>query len=956
MTTTATSKWLPGQLARARNRDWVVLQQEEPDIVRLRPIDGTEAETVGIYLPLEPDALSPTEYLPPDPESAGDFSGARLLRDALRLNLRNGAGPFRSMGRLSVVPRPYQFVPLIMALRLDPVRLLIADDVGVGKTIEAGMIARELLDRGTVRRIGVLCPPHLCEQWEEELRTKFNIDTAVIQSSRISRLERAMPRSDVSLYQHYRNLVVSIDFVKSDRNRQHFLDNAPDLIIMDEAHTAARPRGGRGVAQQQRYALARDLAKDPNRHVILTTATPHSGIEEGFRSLLGLLNPDFDSSEDADLPKAELTPHLIQRKRADLKRWLDVDTPFPERQAVERSYRMSADYHRLYQDILNYCREHVASKGMAEQRQRVRYWAALSILRCVLSSPWAARAALENRRSSRAGLHHDDSTSEGELTEELFGRQLVDSAEEDQATDYVPAVSLDDPDDPTTASEERRLSAFLRRAEALDGPEDDAKIREAVATVSGLLDEGYHPIVYCRFIQTAYYVANQLSSQLQSHHPNLRVSAVTGNDGDGEQRKELVLDLAEHSTRVLVATDCLSEGVNLQEHYDAVIHYDLPWNPNRLEQREGRVDRFGQSKPTIKTVLLYGADNEVDLVVLDVLLRKAQTIRQRLGITVPVPVAAEQVVNTLVNSVLLRGRSQGLQTTLALQTSEVSRLHATWDQVADQEEETRAYFAQHGIEPDVVDRELREMEPVLGSAADIQRFLNNALQRFNGELGSTRTAGVFRLHPGDLRDGIADQNGRLQFPMNVAFDGVPQPSVTLMGRNHPVVAAAAEAVLAKALEAQDPLFARAGAIVTTAVERRTAVLILRLRFLIQASDGGTESQQFAEEVVAAAFQGQDDGIRWLGDDPDCGQEDALRLLAEAQPVVNMSPSERSEHVRWALARLQDGWDDDIVTQRADALEAAHCRLRQTVQGGQATVEPHRPPDIIGCYVLTPAAV
>ena len=495
MTTTATRKWLPGQLARARNRDWVVLQQEEPDIVRLRPIDGTEGETVGIYLPLEPDALSPTEYLPPDPESAGDFSGARLLRDALRLNLRNGAGPFRSMGRLSVVPRPYQFVPLIMALRLDPVRLLIADDVGVGKTIEAGMIARELLDQGTVRRIGVLCPPHLCEQWEEELRTKFNIDTAVIQSSRISRLERAMPRSDVSLYQHYRNLVVSIDFVKSDRNRQHFLDNAPDLIIMDEAHTAARPRGGRGVTQQQRYALARDLAKDPNRHVILTTATPHSGIEEGFRSLLGLLNPDFDSSEDADLPKAELTPHLIQRKRADLKRWLDVDTPFPERQAVERSYRMSADYHRLYQDILNYCREHVASKGMAEQRQRVRYWAALSILRCVLSSPRAARAALENRRSSRDGLHHDDSTSDGELTEELFGRQLVDSAEEDQATDYVPAVSLNDPDDPTTASEESRLSAFLRRAEALDGPEHDAKIREAVATVSDLLDEGYHPIV-----------------------------------------------------------------------------------------------------------------------------------------------------------------------------------------------------------------------------------------------------------------------------------------------------------------------------------------------------------------------------------------------------------------------------------------------------------------------------
>jgi superfamily II DNA or RNA helicase len=516
-----------------------------------------------------------------------------------------------------------------MALRLDPVRLLIADDVGVGKTIEAGMIARELLDRGTVRRIGVLCPPHLCEQWEEELRTKFNIDTAVIQSSRISRLERAMPRSDVSLYQHYRNLVVSIDFVKSDRNRQHFLDNAPDLIIMDEAHTAARPRGGRGGAQQQRYALARDLAKDPNRHVILTTATPHSGIEEGFRSLLGLLNPEFDSSEDADLPKAELTPHLIQRKRADLKRWLDVDTPFPERQAVERSYRMSADYHRLYQDILNYCREHVASKGMDEQRQRVRYWAALSILRCVLSSPWAARAALENRRPSRDQLRHDDSPGEGELSEELFGRQLVDSAEEDQATDYVPSVSFEDPDDTTNASEERRLSAFLRRAEALAGPEHDAKIRETVATVSGLLDEGYHPIVYCRFIQSAYYVADQLRSQLQSRHPGLRVSAATGNDGDGEQRKEIVLDLARHSTRVLVATDCLSEGVNLQEHYDAVIHYDLPWNPNRLEQRMGRIHRYGQEHEVHIVNLVANTTREGSVLVR--LMEKLERMRAQLG-------------------------------------------------------------------------------------------------------------------------------------------------------------------------------------------------------------------------------------------------------------------------------------------------------------------------------------
>ena len=139
--------YVPGALVRARGRDWIVLPNEEPGVLRLRPVDGLDAEAVGIYRSLEPDAVEPSRYLPPDPEKAGDFTGGLLLRDAVRLGLRSGAGPFRSMGRLSVAPRPYQFVPLIMALRMDPVRLLIADDVGVGKTIEASMIARELLDR-----------------------------------------------------------------------------------------------------------------------------------------------------------------------------------------------------------------------------------------------------------------------------------------------------------------------------------------------------------------------------------------------------------------------------------------------------------------------------------------------------------------------------------------------------------------------------------------------------------------------------------------------------------------------------------------------------------------------------------------------------------------------------------------------------------------------------------------
>ena len=165
----------PGSLVRARGRDWVVIPSDVDQLVRLRPVDGVDEDEVGLFLPLERDAIKPSDYPPPDPESAGDFTSALLLQDAVRLTLRRGAGPFRSIGRLSVIPRPYQYVPLIMALRLDPVRLLIADDVGVGKTIEAAMIARELLDRGVARRLAVVCAPHLCDQWAQELSEKFNI-------------------------------------------------------------------------------------------------------------------------------------------------------------------------------------------------------------------------------------------------------------------------------------------------------------------------------------------------------------------------------------------------------------------------------------------------------------------------------------------------------------------------------------------------------------------------------------------------------------------------------------------------------------------------------------------------------------------------------------------------------------------------------------------------------------
>ena len=242
-----------GSIVSARTREWIVLPSTDPDLLRLRPLTGRGGDVIGVLPALE--TVTTGSFPLPPAERVGDAVSTRLLYDATRLRLRDGAAPFRSIGRYGFTPRPYQFVPLVMALRQEPVRLLIADDVGIGKTIEAGMIARELIDRGIVRRIAVICPAHLCDQWRRELAEKFSIDAVVVQPATFARLERALPRQDQSVFGSYQHLVVSIDFVKSRPHNEAFILAAPDLVIVDEAHGAARPPSQSGRAQQLRQGL-----------------------------------------------------------------------------------------------------------------------------------------------------------------------------------------------------------------------------------------------------------------------------------------------------------------------------------------------------------------------------------------------------------------------------------------------------------------------------------------------------------------------------------------------------------------------------------------------------------------------------------------------------------------------------------------------------------------------------
>jgi superfamily II DNA or RNA helicase len=934
-----------GSLVRARGREWVVLPESDDDMVVLRPLGGTEDEVTGIYLPLEP--VEPARFDLPDPAQVGDHRSCRLLRDAVRLSSRAGAGPFRSFARIAVEPRPYQLVPLLMALKLDPVRLLIADDVGIGKTIEACLVARELLDRGEVRRIAVLCPPHLAEQWQKELSDKFRLDAELVLPSTASRLERPCHVGQ-SLFELYPHVVVSLDFIKSDRRRHEFARTCPELVIVDEAHTCAFGYEGRG-GRHQRQQLLRQLTADSTRHLILVTATPHSGKEETFRSLLSLLDPDFahlpeDLTGSQNEPhRRRLAAHFVQRRRADIRYFMHTDTPFPAREEREETYALSPEYRRLFERVLQYSRETVIDPAGGQRRRRVQWWSVLALLRSIGSSPAAAAATLRNRTP----------TADAETAEDVdeLGRRLVfdiDSEDQAEGLDVIPGS---DPGEETsdTGRTRRRLLEMAREAEQLTG-EKDAKLLKAVQLVKELLQDGYRPILFCRFIPTAEYVARELRQRLPK---DVEVVAVTGTLPPAD-REARVLDLAQATRRVLVCTDCLSEGINLQDDFDAVMHYDLSWNPTRHEQREGRVDRYGQPRSTVRVLTYYGTDNPIDGMVIDVLIRKHQTIRSSLGISVPVPVETDTIIEAIFESLLMREQAGSTQPLLpgldAYLQPRRDDLHRQWEDAANRERRSHTMFAQEPIAGMVeeVARELDAVRAAVGSANDVAAFTIEALRAHKAVVAQTGKR--IRVHlaeaPRALRDALGNsETFAAQFELPV------EDGVLYLDRTHPIVEGLATYVLDTAL---DPIASsiahRAGAIRTTAVTRRTTLLLVRFRYDIVTRQGEDEQTQLAEEICILAFTGAPVSAAWL-------DAQMAEALLHAEPDANIHREQASAFVQ----RVVEGFDairshlDAEAQRRAMALLEAHRRVRLVahMRGVSYRVEPQLPPDVLGIYVYLP---
>ena len=946
--TTATHDFNPGNLVRARNREWVVQasdnrQNDGSSLLRLRPLGGADEDIITLIPELEFTPVEPATFAWPNPDQAGNHAAALLLRDALRLKLRAGGGPFRSFGNIAVEPRAYQLVPLLMALRLSTVRLLIADDVGIGKTIEAGLIVRELMDRGEVGRLAVLCPPHLVEQWQAELLSRFNMQAIALTSASASRVERDLPHG-VGLFDHYPIVVVSLDYIKSERHREHFLSIAPECIIVDEAHTCASS----GAGKQLRFELLQRLAKDPERHLLLLTATPHSGDEVAFYNLLSLLDPAFlglQNLTSADDPlRDKLARHFVQRRRKDIVEW-QADTQdgrgFARRMKTELTYKLTGDWGSFFDAVQTYCREMAESVEQTQQGgARLIWYATLALLRCVASSPAAAVKALTTRlegKTEALAAEGDDDLLEDD--------RLHDGQADDLGgSDLEPAGQIGN-----RLQNTQRLQALINEAERLSGKEGDPKLATLIAHMEGLVKDGFAPVVFCRYVATAHYVA----AELKKHFPKVMVDVVTG-ELSPEERRSKIEDMEDgadaNSGRILVATDCLSEGINLQHLFTAVVHYDLAWNPTRHEQREGRVDRFGQQAPEVRCTMLYGQDNPVDGFVLNVILRKGEAIQKELGVLVPMPEDKLRINQALVKAALMkRHATQYTPDMFADAEILLAPLQTQWTDALEKAKLNRTKFAQRRIRPDEVLPEWQKQQIALGSSADVQRFVQSACARLNAPLEPTRRQ-QYRLPtqhlPEALRQRLADEG-----LVPDSRKPVLQLDFAELHRSHPLVTVLADHLIENALQGESTITARSAATITDAVDVVTTVYLLRLRHQLGYVRRRQPYQMMAEETVTLAVKGRS-APEWLSDD-------ATASLLECQPTGNLPREAVHREVVQALDFLQAHPQrlEALAQSRAQALLADHRRVREAARDvGQYSVAPCLPVDVIGVYVLLPDAL
>lgn len=674
-----------GQLVEVRRRQFVVnevLASATPADALRRPLatpqhlvtmssveDDALGETLEVVWEVEPGALVREKASLPEPTGFDDPLTLDAFLDAVRwgavsnADVRTLLSPFRS----GITIEPYQLEPVVRALQMPRVNLLVADDVGLGKTIEAGLVAQELLFRHRARSILVVCPASLQVHWRDQMRDRFGLEFRIVDSTLMKELRRRRGLH-VNPWTRFPRLITSVDFLKRDRPLRLFREELPapgqpiwprlfDLLIVDEAHNIAPQGSGNYAVDSQRTQAIRTIA--PHfEHRLFLTATPHNGYKESFSALLELVD-DQRFARGIEPDPTQLRTVMVRRLKSEFKNW-EGHQRFAERKIVPLEVAYPDDERRCHRLLDEYTalRRRYATDSV--ERFATDFVAKI-LKKRLFSSPAAFAATLEkHERSLREAVRRTSASlrpSIGVL------RRQADDLDAEVADDADHETSLEDAVDTATRlfhPPSDREQDLLRQLRGLaDGlaTRPDAKARMLIEWLDKNLRpggtwNGERAILFTEYRATQNWLLGILATYGFTKGDRV-LTLCGGMDTEERERVKAAFQASpsDAPVRILLATDAASEGIDLQNHCSRLVHYEIPWNPNRLEQRNGRVDRHGQRAEFVLIHHFVGAgyqermkasrelspgEHEGDLEFLAQAVHKVENIREDLGKVGPV--------------------------------------------------------------------------------------------------------------------------------------------------------------------------------------------------------------------------------------------------------------------------------------------------------------------------------
>ncbi len=591
-------------------------------IVRVTPlgeltiIEGVGTETQRFYeRTLSSDDLQKLRlYSAGTADLTGNPERFFLAIEAHRIRCAHQFDPLLAVNVSQVDPLPHQIEAVYHHILQKPrIRFLLADDPGAGKTIMTGLLIKELKYRGLIRRVLIVVPGHLKEQWLREMKERFGesfllVDRQVMNAS-----------WGRNIWEEQDQLITSMDFAKQDDVLKSLAETHWDLVVVDEAHKMAAYRYGEKVSKTERYRFGEMLSRNA-AFLLFLTATPHRGDEENFRLFLNLLEPDLFASTEMvkeSVLKGE-NPLFLRRLKEDLRDYQGRPL-FPPRHVRTRPFRLSEDEKRLYNAVTQYVQTQY-NRALSKEKRNVAF-ALLILQRRLASSVRAVRKSLERRKARLEELLRlGNWLAEDRVDEE----ELEDYAEQDRVQ------VEDDLVERLTAAETREelraeidtLTELIQLARQAERHEVETKLNELRETIQelNLLRTGEKLLIFTESRETLEYLAEKLRDwgySVVTLHGAMNLDARIG--AEHEFR---------HKAQVMVSTEAGGEGINLQ-FCSLMVNYDLPWNPARLEQRMGRIHRYGQQKE----VHIYNlvAVDTVEGGVFRALFEKLERIRDALG-------------------------------------------------------------------------------------------------------------------------------------------------------------------------------------------------------------------------------------------------------------------------------------------------------------------------------------